>query len=187
MEETWAKDMLRLLSSTTAMPTDCLQEGARLELFEFNEGTPRKVSEVFSVVTGRHVSKVVIRDPYCGLKTQRGKLKRFLTELLKLPKAVDNVEVHCREPHSNDRNYEHRLQVTAAVEDLLSECGVHGYSVVVQDSRGPVRAFHDREIEFEVVENDGTSLVYRFFLTGGIDYLMDDRSQTRVFRYQTTS
>ena len=46
---------------------------------------------------------------------------------------------------------------------------------------GRNRAFHDRELSFDCADASGCDVTHRYFLTGGIDYLLDDRSDTKVF------
>ena len=72
----------------------------------------------------------------------------------------------------------------AEIEDLLGELGLTEIDVHVQGHQLPAREFHDREVDFEVIAQDGTSSNHRYFLTGGIDYLMDPRGATRVIHHK---
>lgn len=45
------------------------------------------------------------------------------------------------------------------------------------------RQFHDRSIEFKIIAKDGTSSRQHYDLSGGIDYLMDTKATTTVYRY----
>jgi hypothetical protein len=47
--------------------------------------------------------------------------------------------------------------------------------------KGPRKAFHDREVDITTVSADGCEQLHRYFLTGGIAYLMDERAETRIF------
>jgi hypothetical protein len=53
--------------------------------------------------------------------------------------------------------------------------------MTVRPIKGTARTFHDREIDVLAVSRDGCDVLHRYFLTGGIDYLMDKRSATKVF------
>ena len=46
---------------------------------------------------------------------------------------------------------------------------------------GRNRTFHDREMSFETVDQSGCDSIHCYFLTGGIDYLLDQGSDTKVF------
>ena len=50
---------------------------------------------------------------------------------------------------------------------------------------GRSRAFHDRELTFETADAAGCDATHRYFLTGGVDYLLDERSDTKVFHAVT--
>ena len=58
---------------------------------------------------------------------------------------------------------------------------VYKRQVQVSPIKGSARTFHDREIDVLTVSKDGCDVLHRYFLTGGIDYLMDLRTATKVF------
>ena len=177
------EELSSVLSSCEVLSNDCLKEGEKLELFEFMSNQQRDLKKLFQSLAGAEVLKINISDPFCGAKRHRPALKTFLSEVLSIPKSVASVEVLCRELRANDENYEHRLHMKAEVEDLLAELGILRYEVVVQDNRTPVRTFHDREIFVEIMAADGSTTNERYFLTGGVDYLINPRADTKVFRY----
>jgi hypothetical protein len=43
--------------------------------------------------------------------------------------------------------------------------------------------FHDRSVDIKMID-DGSSVTHKFDLSGGIDKLMDIKSETKVFRYE---
>lgn len=172
-----------VLGQCEALPSDSLKEGEKLELFEYKEDQRRDLKKLFQSLSEAEVLKFNISDPFCGAKRHRPTLKRFLSEILAIPKSVGSVEVFCREARANDENYEHRFTVKAEVEDILVELGVQNFEVAVQDNKTPARIFHDREIVVEIMAADGSTTQERYFLTGGLDYLMNSRSDTKVFRY----
>ena len=47
--------------------------------------------------------------------------------------------------------------------------------------KGMSKTFHDRQIDVMTVSSDGCDELHRYFLTGGIDYLMDKGAETKVF------
>ncbi len=73
------------------------------------------------------------------------------------------------------------MDVERQVDEILVSLGLENRDVQVRPLKGGGRTFHDREADITSVTNDGCETTHRFFLTGGIDYLMDKRSETRVF------
>lgn len=183
MDSALQRELAGILGQCETLPSDSLKEGERLELFEYKEDQRRDLKKLFQSLAGAEVLKLNISDPFCGTKRHRPTLKRFLSEVLAIPKSVASVEVSCREARADDDNYEHRFHVKAAIEDLLEDFGPRDIEVVVQDNRTPTRVFHDREIVVEIMTSDGSTTQERYFLTGGLDYLMNPRSDTKVFRY----
>src|SRR5680860_310407 len=117
-DEHLRKSLEGLISNATRQPIDFLKEGNRLKWSEFKEGESRVISEVFEAIAGSHVKRKTIRDPYCGAKRQRGKLHRFLAELLKVPLAFETVEIFCREVKQGT-DYEHHRIVKQHIQAML--------------------------------------------------------------------
>ena len=67
------------------------------------------------------------------------------------------------------------------VDDIITSVGIENRDVTVAPLKGGGRTFHDREVDITTVSADGCETTHRFFLTGGVDYLMNDRTETRVF------
>jgi hypothetical protein len=162
-------------------PPDVLREGERMTMWELRKDAPRDLRGIFGVVVNAHVKEIAIRDPYCGSRAHRSKLKSFLAELGGLASQVEHVSVHCKEVKDRDGDVEFYLDMEREVESLLQELGIVSNSVVVSQLRGSGRRFHDREIDIVTVSEDGIDKRHRYFLTGGIDYLMDRGTETRVF------
>ena len=97
---------------------------------------------------------------------------------------LGRVEVYCSEVKERERDgteyVMNRAEVAYQVERVLDEAGIEKGEAFVKEL-GRNRTFHDRELTFEVVDASGCSSTHRYFLTGGIDYLLDERSDTRVF------
>ncbi len=67
------------------------------------------------------------------------------------------------------------------LERLIKSLTFKKYDVSVALAKGAGKGFHDREVDIISVSADGCEELHRFFLTGGIDYLMDQNATTRVF------
>jgi len=152
-----------------------------MAMWELQAGEDRDLPTIFRSVAGAYVKELVIRDPYCGAANHRLKLKSFLEALTTILGTVDRLAIHCRETRDKDGHVEFYLDVERHVDDLVRSIGFENRDVQVKQIKGGTRTFHDREIDVLTVSNDGCDLLHRFFLTGGIDYLMDKRTATKVF------
>lgn len=86
----------------------------------------------------------------------------------------------CKETKDKDGDTEFYLDVKHRVDDLIKSLGLENRDVVVLQLKEG-RGFHDRELDIEEVTKDGCNITHRYFLTGGVDYLMDSRAETRIF------
>lgn len=183
-EEVWSKELRKIIEDASLFPNNILCEGERLNLFEFTEGQHRPISEIFSAMRGAYIDRMRISDPFCGSKRHRRKLKIFVSEVQKIAEKIIHIEVLCRELKPASDDYEHRFHVKTDIENLLGELGLTQIDVHVQSHQLPAREFHDREVDFDLIAQDGTLSNHRYFLTGGIDYLMDTRGSTRVIHHK---
>lgn len=170
----------------TAIPygKDALSEGEHMKLWELHAGVARDLAAIFAPVAGAYVKSLVVRDPYCGAKPNRGKLLQFLATLKKIVGGVEHLSVYCKEYKDKDGDIEFYLDVERHVDNIISSIGIEKRDVEVAPLKGRGRTFHDREVDITTVSEDGCDTIHRYFLTGGIDYLMDERTETRVFYVQ---
>lgn len=54
------------------------------------------------------------------------------------------------------------------VDDMVKEMGFAQREVEVIQLKVPGKSFHDREVDFVTVSEDGCETLHRFFLTGGL-------------------
>ena len=159
-------------------------EGENMGMWEFPVDTPRPLAEIFTALKGLHIKSLDVRDPYCGTARSRPLLKQLLTFLKEHVAALEKVDVYCSQvkerQHDGSDYIEHRLDVARFVEEVIDEVGIKGGEAIVKEL-GRNRTFHDRELIFDAVDAAGCSAIHRYFLTGGIDYLLDERSDTKVF------
>jgi hypothetical protein len=172
------------LTAAVPYPPEHFAEGQKMGMWEFAVGAPRPLAEIFAAIKGQHVKSLVIRDPYCGTERNRQRLKQLLTFLKSHVEEVERADVYCSEVKERQRDgtdyVANRLEVAYQVERVLDEAGLAKGEAFVKEL-GRNRTFHDRELTFDAVDHSGCSAVHRYFLTGGIDYLLDERSDTRVF------
>ena len=153
-------------------------------MWEFVVGAPRPLAEVFAAIKGLHVKSLVVRDPYCGTEHNRKRLKELLTFLKGHLAELDRADIYCSEVKERQRDgtdyVANRLEIAYQVERVLAEAKISKGEAFVKEI-GRNRAFHDRELTFDAVDQSGCGAMHRYFLTGGVDYLLDERSDTRVF------
>jgi hypothetical protein len=177
-----------LLTSVTgaAVPysPDFFAEGQKMGMWEFPVGAQRQLDSVFDAIKGLHVKLLVVRDPYCGTERNRRQLTQLLMFLKEHLSGIDRAEIYCSETKERQRDgtdyVMNHYEVAYQLERVLSEVGIQAGEAKVKEL-GRNRTFHDRELTFEAVDSKGCSATHRYFLTGGIDYLLDERSDTRVF------
>ncbi|WP_273363763.1 hypothetical protein, partial [Simplicispira suum] len=137
-----------------------------------------------SALKGLHIKSLTVRDPYCGTERNRPRLKQVLSFLKGHVGELHRVDVYCSEVKERQRDgtdyIANRIEVAYQVERVLSDLGIDKGDALVKELGGN-RSFHDRELTFDAVDESGCSSTHRYFLTGGIDYLLDERSDTRVF------
>jgi hypothetical protein len=150
-----------------------------IERYAFPSGSPHELDAVFAAVEGCYVEKLVIMDPFCAV--QSASLCEFVHFIKSKVERLSRLEVHCRELHAQDKKYETVTQIFARTTELLK--GLAPRVDVCVASFQKHRHFHDRSIEFKIIAKDGTSTSQHYDLSGGIDYLMDSRFPTTIYRY----
>ncbi len=167
-----------------AKPYDrfALQEGERMRMWELRKGVPREFDDIFSVAKGAYVRELAIRDPYCATPQHAKKLEAFLKQMHTFAAALEHVSVRCREVKDARNGYvEFYLDIERRVDELIKAAGIQRWDVTAVPLKEGARSFHDREMDIVTVSDDGCETVHRYFLTGGIDYLMDQSAETRIF------
>lgn len=184
MDEETKSQLNPILSSAQVYSPEFFAEGKGMDMWELPSGEPRRLEEIFSALKGQHIKSLAIRDPYCGTARNRKKLKELTSVLMTIAATIERVDVYCSEQKEREKDgsdyVEHRHDVARFVEKALAEVGLDNAEAHVKELGGN-RRFHDRELTFQAVDQDGCTVIHRYFLTGGIDYLMDERSDTKVF------
>ena len=184
------RDLLKAtLDTSMVYSPDHFAEGQKMGMWEFAVDKPRPLADVFSAIEGLHIKKLVVRDPYCGTERNRQRLKQLLLFLKSHVSELERTDIYCSEVNERQRDgtdyVANRHEVAYQVERVLQEVGIEKGEAFVKEI-GRNRTFHDRELTFETVDQNGCSATHRYFLTGGIDYLLDVRSDTRVFHSLVT-
>lgn len=172
----------KLIDTAIPCSKDILREGEHMSMWELNAGTTRDLKTIFAPVLGAHVKEMMVRDPYCGAESNRKNLKQFLAEIRAMSDTIEHLTIHCKENRdSRDGHVEFYADIERHVDGIITSVGIENRDVTVAPLKGAGRTFHDRQVDITTVSPDGCETTHRFFLTGGVDYLMDDRTETRVF------
>jgi DEAD/DEAH box helicase/Helicase conserved C-terminal domain/Domain of unknown function (DUF1998) len=178
------------LASAVTYAPEHFAEGQKMGMWEFPVGMPRSLDDIFAAIKNLHVKRIIVKDPYCGTERNRQRLKQFILFLKAHLSNIERVDVYCSEVKERQRDGSdyvmNRLEVAYQIERVLTDLGIQKGEAFVKEI-GRNRTFHDREIMFEVVDISGCAATHRYFLTGGIDYLLDEQSDTRVFHTVVTS
>lgn len=170
-----------LIDESTAYGNDVFREGERMQMWELPRGARRNLEGIFGSVMGAYVKSFEIRDPYCATVTSVAKLKDFLGFIKSSASSVEHLSIRCRENKDRDGYVEFYLDIERRVDEMVKEMGYLKREVEVIQLKGAGKSFHDREVDIVTVSDDGCESLHRYFLTGGVDFLMDERAETRIF------
>lgn len=171
----------QLIDTSIPYANDALREGERMSMWELPAGTKRDLKAIFTPVVGVYIKEIMIRDPYCGAEPNRNRLKQFLTEIKAMADTIKHLSIQCKENKGRDGYVEFYLDIERHVDDIIKSVGIENRDITVAPLKGGGCAFHDREVDITTVSSDGCETEHRFFLTGGVDLLMNERAETRVF------
>lgn len=181
VDELFRDELTALIDAAVPYGTDALREGERMAMWDLHEGEPRKLDDIFAPLKGAYVKSLEIRDPYCAAPANVGRLEAFLKYARSTAASIEYLNIRCRETKERDGYVEFYLDVERRIDGLVSAIGFEKRDVEVVPLKRSSRSFHDREVDITTVTEDGCEEVHRYFLTGGVDYLLNERVRTRVF------
>ncbi len=157
-----------------------------MKRWSFKEGQARQINEIFDEVQGKHISNLIIRDPYCGVAgRQRQVLSDFIKKLKDLAAEIGKVTISCKEQNKRDDRYQPFFEVRNELMAHLTNGFPDIDKIIVNvHPLSHARGFHDRSIQVDVVDDAGCSETHYYDLTGGLDYLLDSRGGTTVYYYR---
>ena len=140
----------------------------------------RDLKAIFGMLAGATARTVQIRDPYCLSNDEnRRHLVAFIRELCGILAAPGQLTVTYRH---DDRTGENAYQQEQAIKKLLLLSGPNVPITFLQHRRRHAEDdFHDRLVNVFVTAPERLAGEHSFELTGGIDRLMSERYETRVF------
>lgn len=175
---------LKMLDDACDLPAAQFSAAMPLEVCHLKEGMKDRVAVVFRDLAGVYVEKLDVRDPYLGAgERNMTATRRFIKELMNLAESINEVHLVGKEldKRRESERWQPARRVQEALELLLRNVDAE-VSIKILEHR-LARRFHDRVIDAVVVDAEGVSHTLRYDLTGGIDHLLDERRETKVFKY----
>jgi hypothetical protein len=177
------KDPLRLAEFVrTLRPLDPpgVKAYATAQRWVLKAGQPRDLRAIFGVLAGVLAKTVQIRDPYCIASDEnRRHLAAFIVALCGILAEPGQVTVTYRH---EDSMAETGYQQEQAIKKLLLVSGSSTpVTFLAHRRRHPQDDFHDRLVNIIAVAPENMAGEHSFELTGGVDRLMAERFETRVF------
>ncbi len=149
---------------------------ATLRTWRFEAGQTRDVSDLFSMLQGRHVS-VEVEDPWCGARASgRIAFGRFLQAIQRQNIVISHLRIALR---TSSENADPRVEQLNGLRRVIHDARV---SVGVEfEERNQRRAhFHDRVVSLKTTDRPASVRV-RYDITSGIDCLMNRNKECKVF------
>jgi superfamily II DNA or RNA helicase len=173
----------KIIESATPYPRNIFNSLPILQRWEIKSGNPRNFSEYFIAIKDAYLEEMIIKDPYCGAgERQIESLTKFIFEVNKLTKTIKQIRIYCREQSYKNPYYEYpskvRDNIYKALENIDSEKDVK----VLNYSAS--RDFHDRSVYIRVINDAGEASEHIYDLTGGIDFLIDQSRETKIFYFK---
>lgn len=173
-----------ILADARDLPVVSFSGVLPLAVYTLKEGTSDRVARVFSDLSGVYVENIEIRDPYIAAGPRNMiSTRRFLMELIGIADAIKAIKLVGKEinPKRRDRRWESARQAQEALERVLEGAGPETSVRILEHRKAP--NFHDRWVDAVVVDPDGVSHMLRYDLSGGVDHLLDEGRETKVFKY----
>ncbi len=170
--------------NTQVYTPDRFQEGEPIERWEIKEGEKRNLKNYFSIIKGAYIEEINVKDPFCGAgPRQRESLAKFIKFAIENSNSIKGLTIVCREQSFKDTRYQPPYKVKEEIEKMVKAMTENlRINIFVQPHKSS-RSFHDRTIDIDLIDIEGCSVRHRFDLTGGIDFLMDEKAATKIYRY----
>ncbi|MFK5925774.1 MAG: DEAD/DEAH box helicase [Desulfuromusa sp.] len=176
-----------IFSGVEFFTADELVESAPVQRWKLGAGETRQFDIYFEPLKGKHLQNLIINDPYCGVAgRQRDALIRFLSIIEELSSTIEKVTVVCKEQSSKDERHEPFYIVQKSLTEALKVKFPQTNPIVHVKPFSHARGFHDRSMEFIVIDESGCATSHHFDLSGGVDTLMEARRETIIYRYRET-
>jgi hypothetical protein len=175
-----------ILNQASFFTPEELSESAPVQRWALAEGQERTFEQYLEPIRGQYVGNLMIRDPYCGIEGfQRESLVKFIEIANTLSLEIEKVTIFCKEQSSKEARYQPFYILKKNLEETLvgSFKDISKFIVNVV----PVthaRKFHDRSIEFVLIDSTGCSISHHYDLTGGLDHFFNVKRATTIYYYR---
>lgn len=95
---------------------------------------------------------------------------------------IKKINIVCKEQHYNNASYLRQSVIKEMIEKELETIEADK-KINIRSFRN-AKQFHDRTVTFKIIVENGESEEYIYELTGGIDKLMDQNSETKIYYYR---
>ena len=163
-----------------------LSENAPVKRWAPAEKEIRDFDQYFYPIKEQYIQNMIIRDPYCGVEGyQRESLITFIEMTQNLSSEIEKVTIYCKEQSSKDERHQPFYLVQKSLTEDLNKrfSSIKMFVVnVIPFTYG--KSFHDRTIEFVLVDSTGCAEIHHYDLSGGIDHLLNVKRGTTIYYYR---
>jgi len=179
----WSIVLNTLVSAATPFSPDIFKENAEVKRWELPAGAKREMEIYFAPILDAHVEEIVIRDPYCSAGNEnREYLRQFLEMISNMAKDIRATKIICKELHYQNIRYESPGEIKAKLKKLCHDITLGDLNTIILSFRTS-KEMHDRYVSFKVINNSGQSSMHIFDLSGGIDHLINQKSETIIYYF----
>lgn len=176
--------IMQVVERSEPFASGILRDGAAVNRWELNIGKPRIFREYFGALENAYVDELIIKDPYCAAGVRQvEQLGKFVKIIEAMSDSIRKIRVDCKEQSYQNHNYDYPAKIKENVSKALGFADAQ-VTTNVKDFKYS-KGFHDRSVIAKVIGADGEAVDHIYDLTGGIDYLMDQRKETKVFYFRS--
>jgi hypothetical protein len=182
-DKLWSNVLNILVSAAIPFSPAIFKENAELKRWELLPGAKRNMQTYFAPISDAYVEEFVIRDPYCGCGNEnRTCLRQFLEVIAQITKEIRATKILCKELHYKDPRYESLGEMKAKIQIISQGLSLGKLDVMVLPFK-KTKEMHDRYVTFKLINNQGQSSIHIFDLSGGIDHLINEKSETKIYYF----
>jgi hypothetical protein len=154
---------------------------AGVRRWAFGAGDKRDLNGIFAVLAEASAKAVIIRDPYCiASDSNRRLLAEFIGAVTGILSELKQITVMYRfDTRSTESEHEQIRETKRALAAVSAD--MSKVSFISHRRRSTKYDFHDRVVDFVIDGPAGLAGGHSFELTGGIDRLMGEQFETKVF------
>ncbi|NLB11474.1 DEAD/DEAH box helicase [bacterium] len=173
-------DLNSIAQDSSQYSMDVFQEGANLNVWKLNEGESRPLKEIFLPLIDRYIKEIEIKDFSCASEQSEEALEAFLGFLIDNAQSIEELKLHCSEYRGSDGSVEFYLDIKNRLSILINNLGYEKFDVNVLPFNKGRTSIQDSEISIITIDQDGCEMNHKYFLSNGIDSLINQRSSISI-------